>query len=59
MAGGAGNRAMGFAGALFRLVALDALQVHHLFGFHCALFLHFFDGIGFLGKDTVADHYSL
>ena len=46
---------MGLAGLLLLLVALDALTVHHFFLFQRALRLELFDGIGFLGKDAVAN----
>lgn len=46
---------MGIAGLLIFFMALDALQVHHLFGFDFPLGFHRLDGIGFLRKNTVAN----
>ena len=46
---------MRLSGAFLLLVALDALQIHHLFRFQLALFFQRLDRIGLLGKDLVAD----
>jgi hypothetical protein len=51
---GAGGRAGGIAGLFLILMALDALLVHHLLRFQLAGYFHFFNGIGFLGKDSMA-----
>jgi len=54
MAGCACNRPIGIAGPLVFFMALDALQVHHLFGFDFPFGFHRLDGIGFLGKNAMA-----